>query len=456
MPSLLEAIVEKYECFEDDTFDQMPIAIYVPRKNPRNMIPNLLVLNDCDIDSAGQESDLRDKCQGVEELDLAQNCLSRWSEIFKILHIMPRLKFANLSFNNLSSDINSAVEVCDDTEETYPCLKSIVLNSTNITWRSFRHILKRIPMVEEIHLSMNNYDVIDLDDDDNCQHIQMPSVKRLHFTGNPVSTWSEVCKLGRAFPNLESLVLAECPLQSLMTPPPSPDTHLGLLSYPRQGSEFCNMTLDSPHDAFRHLRFLNLNRTLIRTWDDVDILGRFPALRYLRIQGCPIFEENSERQEYTEHERRQLLIARLTCIQTLNGGAEITADDREDAERFLIRYYMDKPENERPERYYELVQIHGKLDPLVNIDLTPESKVQVKIICGDKCEQHILDVYQTVNELKQKLEKFSCIPAHRMRVFYMDQHVCSVIGPEEMKFPNKRLYSYNIIKGDQIIVDSKK
>lgn len=38
--------------------------------------------------------------------------------------------------------------------------------------------------VEEIHLSMNNYDVIDLDDDEQpCQTIQMPSVKRLHFTG---------------------------------------------------------------------------------------------------------------------------------------------------------------------------------------------------------------------------------------------------------------------------------
>lgn len=58
-------------------------------------------------------------------------------------------------------------------------------------------------------------------------------------TGNPVSTWSEVCKLGRAFPNLESLVLAECPLQSLMTPPPSPDFHLGILSYPRQGNGSC-------------------------------------------------------------------------------------------------------------------------------------------------------------------------------------------------------------------------
>ncbi|XP_050419874.1 tubulin-specific chaperone cofactor E-like protein [Adelges cooleyi] len=459
MPSLLEAIAEKYGSSEDDTFDQMPIAIYVPRKNPRNMIPNLLVLNDCDIDSAGHESDLRDKCRGVEELDLAQNRLSKWTEVFKILHIMPRLKFANLSFNNLSSDINNAVvtETCEDImRETYPCLKSIVLNSTNITWSSFRHILKRIPMVEEIHLSMNNYDVIDLDDDQLGQSIQMQSVKRLHFTGNPVSTWSEVCKLGRAFPNLESLVLAECPLLSLMTPPPSPDAHLGLLSYPKQGNGFCDMTLDSPHDAFTRLGFLNLNRTLIRTWDDVDILGRFPALRYLRIQGCPLFEENVERQEYTEHERRQLLIARLPSIQTLNGGAEITPEEREDAERFLIRFYMEKPEAERPDRYNELLQVHGKLDPLVNIDLTPESKVPVLLVCGEQCQQHTLDVYQTVSEFKQKLEKIFRIPAHRMRVFYADQQVCSVVGPEEMKFPNKRLYSYNIINGDQIIVDSKK
>jgi len=87
MPSLLEVIVKKYECF-----DQMPIGIYVPRKNPRYIIPNLLVLNDCDIDSAGMESDLRDKCHGVEELDLAQNCLSRWSEAsFSSLTINKRL-----------------------------------------------------------------------------------------------------------------------------------------------------------------------------------------------------------------------------------------------------------------------------------------------------------------------------------------------------------------------------
>lgn len=55
-------------------------------------------------------------------------------------------------------------------------------------------------------------------------------------------------------------------------------------------------------------------------------------------------------QDYTKHERRQLLIARLPNITVLNGGGEISAEEREDSERAFIRYYMDKPENDRPTR----------------------------------------------------------------------------------------------------------
>lgn len=55
--------------------------------------------------------------------------------------------------------------------------------------------------------------------------------------------------------------------------------------------------------------------------------------------------------EYTEHERRQLLIARLPNVETLNGGGVISSQEREDAERAFIRYYMDKPEADRPERW---------------------------------------------------------------------------------------------------------
>lgn len=106
-------------------------------------------------------------------------------------------------------------------------------------------------------------------------------------------------------------------------------------------------------------------------------------------------------------------------------------------------------------RYSDLVAVHGRLDPLVNIDLSPERKVKVNIVYGSKSEIRCLDVYQTVNELKQKLESFANISAAKMKLFYVDQELKVIHGPEEMRFPNKQLYSYNINFGDEIIVDSK-
>lgn len=106
-------------------------------------------------------------------------------------------------------------------------------------------------------------------------------------------------------------------------------------------------------------------------------------------------------------------------------------------------------------RYNELIRIHGKLDPLVNIDLRPERKVRVTIVYGNELQERNIDVYQTVTELKQKLENFANISASKMKLFYLNQHMKHVIGPEHMKFPNKQLYSYNIRNGDEIIVDSK-
>ena len=43
-------------------------------------------------------------------------------------------------------------------------------------------------------------------------------------------------------------------------------------------------------------------------------------------------------------------MARLPNVETLNGGGVIPLEEREDAERAFIRYYMEKPEADRPER----------------------------------------------------------------------------------------------------------
>lgn len=140
----------------------------------------------------------------------------------------------------------------------------------------------------------------------------------------------------------------------------------------------------------RNLTFLNLSNTGINTWNDIDRLANFPALRNLRVQNWPLWEKC----DATEHERRQLLIARLPHVECLNGGGKITPQEREDAERAFIRYYTREPESDRPERFAELIGIHGKLDPLVHIDLRPEKRVRVTFTYGDTSEMRPVDVYR--------------------------------------------------------------
>ncbi|KAK9512384.1 hypothetical protein O3M35_000827 [Rhynocoris fuscipes] len=453
MPSLLEGIEAKYGTELEDCELDIPI-LYVQGKS-QNFTPHILVFNDFGIDSAGSEESLKSKCQHVQELDLAQNALSQWAEVLTILRIMPRLQFANLSFNSLSQALPDSL-----LEGGFPRLKNLILNGTYIDWASVRKLVTQLPSLEELHLSLNGYSYVELEDLEKDTHVVHSGVKTLYFTDNTISSWREVSKLGQAFPSLSCLVLADCPITSLDVTSPSSSPDRGNTrnnegaAYNRTESECESSTgnVDSAHHHFRSLRFLNLNNTLLSTWDDIDRLACFPMLEHLKIHGLPLFEYP---REYTKHERRQLLIARLPNIRTLNGGGEISSDDREDSERAFIRHYMDKPESDRPERYTDLVCMHGRLDPLVNIDLSPERKVKVNIIHGSKTENRYLDVYQTVYELKQKLESFANIAPSKMRLFYLDQDMKAIHGPEEMKFPNKQLYSYNISSGDEIMIDSK-
>lgn len=225
-------------------------------------VPELLVLNDCDIDRAGESEDLKKKVYPVKELDLAQNKLSNWQEVFCILSHMPRVEFVNLSLNRLMGPVSAPLN------HGMSKLRSLVLNNTRLEWESVESLLSLLPVLEELHLSLNDYHnvLIDTDDDflvmdndsmleeleiveddenDNekvscscgvgtttsllandykrtdstCSNYKKTNphngVSMLHFTGNPVTDWSEICRLGRVFPNLKSLVLAECPIKSV-------------------------------------------------------------------------------------------------------------------------------------------------------------------------------------------------------------------------------------------------
>ncbi len=61
----------------------------------------------------------------------------------------------------------------------------------------------------------------------------------------------------------------------------------------------------------------------------------------------------------------------------LNGGDEITALEREDAERAFIRFFLPIPEQLRPQRFNELVKVSMEfLFPEVNwVSLSSLSRI---------------------------------------------------------------------------------
>jgi len=54
----------------------------------------------------------------------------------------------------------------------------------------------------ELHLSLNEYRSVDLPFD-----WTFPSISAFHFNSNAITQWSQVRRIGRAFPQLESLVI---------------------------------------------------------------------------------------------------------------------------------------------------------------------------------------------------------------------------------------------------------
>lgn len=125
-------------------------------------VPDLLVLNDCDIDCAGEPDGLQKKCCTVKELDLAQNKLKSWKEVFSILSQMPRVEFVNLSLNLLSGPVEPPPDFA------LTRLKSLVLNNTRLDWESVETLINSLETLEELHLSLNDYHnvLIDTIDDD--------------------------------------------------------------------------------------------------------------------------------------------------------------------------------------------------------------------------------------------------------------------------------------------------
>lgn len=330
------------------------------------------------------------------------------------------MSFLNMSNNCLSDDLE-----CADFKLKRPLqLRKLVLNGNKINWKTIGQLTKFMPELEDLHLSNNCLG-------NPSGEFGHDNIRQLFLTCNSMDSFEDInANLARNCPSLEVLSLAECPLKDVPNVENSAATIVECAGFSR-------------------LTTLNINTTKISSWEDIDNFRTFPKLVELRVKNCPLLDN------YTAHERRMLLIARLPNIFILNGGDKIPANEREDAERGFIRFYLN--EEEKPSRYHELVKVHGILDPLVNVSMKPDTHVKVTISAHQETDvrEELIPVKQTVGQFKAQLNQWFHIPIQNMKLFYCDQVLLEATGPEEMKFPQKALYTYNVRSGDSFIVDEK-
>eukprot|EP00092_Neocalanus_flemingeri_P041921 GFUD01045655.1.p1 GENE.GFUD01045655.1~~GFUD01045655.1.p1 ORF type:complete len:545 (-),score=132.58 GFUD01045655.1:10-1644(-) len=421
MVSLKESIDKKYgeKETESDDFGFIVFVSCSPEAK-KGMLPPMITLNDYNIESFGDFSDLSSKIRNIRELDLTDNLMSDWSEVAEILLSFKSLTFLNLSNNLLNETFhNNSNQIKEKLDNAILPMNKLVLNGNNVNWTTVVYLVRKMPKLDELHLSANN-----LGDPGNAT-LEHNNLRQLYLSCNPINDFCSVSmNLISNCSSLEFISLAECPVVQL----------------PK---------VDDLQNVPKCLHSLNISTTKINSWTEVEKLRKFPGLNDLRIQGCPFLDE------YTAHEKRMMLIARLPNVKVLNGGDRITITEREDAERSFIRHFLDTPESIRPSRFDELVAVHGLLAPLVNIDLSPDMNIKVSIYHKDECREESISVMQSVKQFKQLLQGYFNVAPANMRLWYYDQEMTKIAGPEEMKFANKELYTYNVIDGDYFVVDEK-
>jgi len=135
-----------------------------------------------------------------------------------------------------------------------------------------------------------------------------------------------------------------------------------------------------------------------------------------------------------------------------------------------------------------LLSIHGRVDPLAEVDLSPPKHADVKVVynqinkevTNDENEEKQtkllkIDLNKSVKDFKVQLRSvfeffpffeirfhsvihfssmFGVSPS-QMRVYYVDHEMSEILGPEELRFNQKKLYTYNIQDGDEFLIDHK-
>uniref|UniRef100_A0A183C6N2 Ubiquitin-like domain-containing protein n=1 Tax=Globodera pallida TaxID=36090 RepID=A0A183C6N2_GLOPA len=393
---------EKFEKLDDmpyiiDIFGSSPFQFgNSPLVAAHERVLELLVLDNLAIRRVGPFERFIGLAKNVTELLLSGNLLG-WAEVSKLFRALPQLRVLNLSHNTALNTSSNDVEMAEAQK-----LDVLILNGLSLSFAVLRHVLPHAPALSELHLAKNNF--VDISTSPPSPMPISLSLRELHLNdlflaGNAIKTVDKICACGN------------------------------------ETDRLCG-----------ELNALSLSNTMLSSWEAIENLESIRRLEELRVANIPLMDA------YSEEERRNLVIGRLGALKLLN-GSRIDERQREEAERFFIRYYTEV--EKRPMVYERLVAEHGILEQLVKVDLTPKRYAKVLIRCDETEWVRTwvrLRLSGTVHALMQFAERLTNISIKMMRIFYMER---SGFSPTELRVPSKQLRLLHIEDGDEFVVQSK-
>eukprot|EP00993_Chasmostoma_nieuportense_P007647 NODE_914_length_1770_cov_22.129032_g858_i0.p1 GENE.NODE_914_length_1770_cov_22.129032_g858_i0~~NODE_914_length_1770_cov_22.129032_g858_i0.p1 ORF type:complete len:501 (-),score=134.77 NODE_914_length_1770_cov_22.129032_g858_i0:267-1709(-) len=374
---------------------------YVVRQTEGGVFENLRV-----VDLSGQtvytgeetvEMGIALRCPNLSQLNLSDNAFTSWDQILSLLPGLHSLEWLNVSHNRLAAPTTSHLQ--------FPQLTTLIANTTDCQWAGLNTVLFSFPNLLELQLTGNHFTTVELEG--------VPCLTNLSLALNSIGDWNEI------------VTLRTLPLQKL---------YLG-------GNSFTAIhSLDStPGPHFPSLKFLSLKASQVKKWSSLEHLNQFPLLEEVQIQEWPLFDG------LEDSDRRKLAIAWLPHIRKLN-CSNISPEEREAAERFAVRRYSTF--TDPPPLYARLRGVHGDLQPLADICLTPpRSDIRV-VVEGDELADFTLDLGWSMTEFRTYLaDALHCKPSE-LQILHSTPENYEVVLKEQ----DRRLFTYRMRDGDEIRV----
>ena len=96
--------------------------------------------------------------------------------------------------------------------------------------------------------------------------------------------------------------------------------------------------------------------------------------------------------------------------------------------------------------------IHGKLDHLAEVDMTPETHYHIKVIFEDKEEMMDIAKNQTVLDLKKFLRGFCKIPINRMLIC---EYIKGNSYLNDLNYNSRMLHTFKWTKDNELHIKWK-